>query len=467
VLGDALAGAFGDGEETELLLEAEAPLEIVQQGPGEVARQGHAVRDGAVGGLQMVAQVGDASGIGDPSVLGRRVGEGGAVLGDVDRLRRVVAVDPRQACAQPRGIDLPAHLGEVFRGRGRHRPAFAVGGGLHHRAAVVVQTQEIQGRGDGLEIADPLEGQVRAREMPRRDPVGHRVGGVGALEQGVQVPAVEEAVEPAGGVPVARAVGRRIGRAVVVDDAYLGGRRLGAQGPRGPAVGQQQVVGDPQGLGGIEVAGGVVALLVAQGGDAPGLVVGDPVADAVAQPAGDVPGVVDEGLGGGAVAPAAAVLQGLGEVPVVEGREGPDPGLEQAVDQGVVEVEAGRVGGARALGLDPRPGDGEAVGVQTEPLHQLDVVPPPVVVVAGDVGVRAVLDLARGRGEAVPDRLSAATRMAGALDLLGGGGGAPDEFFGKAHSGHVVTAPGIVGSDFAGRIIRLQHQKISLFGLRT
>ena len=110
-----------------------------------------------------------------------------------------------------------------------------------------------------------------------------------------------------------------------------------------PAVGEQEVVGDAQGLGGIVVAGGVVPLLVAEGGDAPGLVVGHPVADPVAQPPRDDRRVLHEGLGRVALGPAAAVLQRLGQVPVVQGREGLDAGLQQAVHQGVVEIEAGVV----------------------------------------------------------------------------------------------------------------------------
>ena len=50
-----------------------------------------------------------------------------------------------------------------------------------------------------------------------------------------------------------------------------------------PPVGEKQVVGHPQGLGGVAVARGVVPLFVAQGRDAPGFVVGDPARHPVAQ----------------------------------------------------------------------------------------------------------------------------------------------------------------------------------------
>ena len=47
---------------------------------------------------------------------------------------------------------------------------------------------------------------------------------------------------------------------------------------------------------------------------------------------GDVASVFAEGFGGGAVLPAAFVLQGLGEIPVEEGAVGLNAGAEELVD---------------------------------------------------------------------------------------------------------------------------------------
>jgi hypothetical protein len=80
---------------------------------------------------------------------------------------------------------------------------------------------------------------------------------------------------------------------------------------------------------------------------------GEVVLHAVAELLGHVPGVVGERLGRLDRPPAAVpVLEGLGQVPVVQGGEGLDPGLQELVDQAAVEVEALGVGLAGALGED-------------------------------------------------------------------------------------------------------------------
>ena len=54
-----------------------------------------------------------------------------------------------------------------------------------------------------------------------------------------------------------------------------------------------------------------------------------------------------------------------------------------------------------------------------------------MVVVAGDVAGVAVQDVARRMREGVPDRGAASVLVYGALDLVGGGRGAPQEAFRK------------------------------------
>jgi len=87
-----------------------------------------------------------------------------------------------------------------------------------------------------------------------------------------------------------------------------------------------------------------------------------------------------------------------------------------------------------ALGLDPRPGDREPVGGDAELGHQRDVLLEPVVVVARHVARVAASDLAGGPAERVPDRGTAAVFVDGPLDLVGGGGGAPEEPLGERRS---------------------------------
>ena len=66
----------------------------------------------------------------------------------------------------------------------------------------------------------------------------------------------------------------------------------------------------------------------------------------LAERANHVRRVHREMLGGVARRPAAAVLQRLRQVPVVQRRVGGDPGLEQRVDELVVEGQAGGVDGS-------------------------------------------------------------------------------------------------------------------------
>src|SRR5215208_485192 len=96
-LGGALLGGEVDVDDAEALGVAVAPLEVVEEGPGEVAAEVDAGLDRAAGGAQVVAVVGDAQRVVDRAAVGRgRVVEGGAVLGDVERDAAVAARDPGQ-----------------------------------------------------------------------------------------------------------------------------------------------------------------------------------------------------------------------------------------------------------------------------------------------------------------------------------------------------------------------------------
>ena len=123
-------------------------------------------------------------------------------------------------------------------------------------------------------------------------------------------------------------VGRGPDRGVVVGAADAGGARR-AQRDRGPAVAEQQVVGDRQRVEHQRPAGGVHADGVAEHGDDVGLVDGDPVLDPVGEPLADDGGVLGEAVDGVAVEPAAVVLERLRQVPVEERDHRLDAVLEQ------------------------------------------------------------------------------------------------------------------------------------------
>ena len=125
--------------------------------------------------------------------------------------------------------------------------------------------------------------------------------------------------------------------------------------------------------------------------------------------------------------PAAGVLEGLREVPVVEHRDRLDARFPEALDEATIEVEAPLERRAGARRLDPRPGDREAVGGNPEVGHDRDVVAVSLVVGRrGGAGV-AVEDRAGPAAERVPDRWSPPVGRRRALDLVGRRGDAPDE----------------------------------------
>ena len=128
--------------------------------------------------------------------------------------------------------------------------------------------------------------------------------------------------------------------------------------------------------------------------------------------------VVGEALRGVADRPAAGLLAGLRKIPVIERRDRLDPALQAALDEPPVEGDAARVQRAAPVRLHARPGDREAIGLQPELDHQVEVGRPAVVVIAGDVAGVAVDHGAGLVAEAIPDRLAAPVLARGALDLV-------------------------------------------------
>ena len=198
-------------------------------------------------------------------------------------------------------------------------------------------------------------------------------------------------------------------------------RRAGRGRPQrldGPAVREVQVMHRGERGSRLVPARRVAALPVAEVRRAPRLVEGRPGVHPVAERRADDAGVLLERIDGRAHGPSALVLERLRQVPVVQRRDGLDPAREQSVHQTRVEVEARLVGGSPAGRLDPRPRDREAIRVQAERGHQIEVALPPVVVVARDVTGVAVPDESGGLAEGVPDRRTAPVLVEAALDLV-------------------------------------------------
>ena len=157
---------------------------------------------------------------------------------------------------------------------------------------------------------------------------------------------------------------------------------------------------------------------------------------AVAEPAVHRERVLDEPVGRRALGPPAEVLQRLRQVPVVERHHRGDAAGEQAVDQPVVEVEAAGVHRTVGGRDHPGPGDREPVGTHPQVDEQVEVLLPPVVVVAGDVAGVTPQHGSGPPGERVPDRRPPPVLVDGTLDLVGRGGGTPEEPVGEVDRGH-------------------------------
>ncbi len=186
-------------------------------------------------------------------------------------------------------------------------------------------------------------------------------------------------------------------------------------------------MGNPKGRVSVLKTGSLLAGQVAVERHHPRFVVGDPAGHPVAKPSGQHCCVLGEGGGGLPVGPPPSILECLGQIPVVERRDRFDSSRQQPVDETLVEGEAGFVDVTGSVRQHPRPGDREPIGAHPHLFHQFDVFGPTVVVVAGHVTGGAVFDRAVGVGEPIPDRFSLAVFVPGALDLVAGGGGTPQE----------------------------------------
>ena len=151
------------------------------------------------------------------------------------------------------------------------------------------------------------------------------------------------------------------------------------------------------------MAGRERAMEIAAVRDHPGLIEARPLPNAAVQLAEQDLAIIGEPVGNVGIEPSAAIVERGREVPVIERQHRLDALLEQRVHQALVEIEAGAVHPARALGEDSGPGRTEAIGCQAELAHQGDVRAEPAVVVARDVAGIPAVDAARRAHEAVPD----------------------------------------------------------------
>ena len=138
------------------------------------------------------------------------------------------------------------------------------------------------------------------------------------------------------------------------------------------------------------------------------LILRDPELDAIAESLADEARVVGEPIGDVAIHEPAALLERLRQIPVKQRAKRLDAGLEQSVDQAVIEREARGVDGATPLRQHARPRDAEAIRVQPELAHERDVVAIAMVVVASDITAVALENGALALAKHVPRAEAAA-----------------------------------------------------------
>ena len=270
---------------------------------------------------------------------------------------------PGQQLADRAGLDQPVH-------RGDGQPLRL---DIHHaRACMELALPQFPVRAERLYVAGGVE--VHPEEVQRLpDDVEVAVldqavdGGGGVVRvvgQQLRVAAVEQRLEEDAVVPrlvQRRGIGRLRGHRP--DDRQVqGDPGVGRPGPRRTQraqrlpVRQQQVVVGRDGLGGVADTGRVPPVPVADRRDHPRLVQRDPLAHPVAERVARDGRELGEPVRAVPARPAARVLQGLRQVPVVQRHGRADARLEQGVEHPAVVIQPLRVHRAAAGRLDPRPG---------------------------------------------------------------------------------------------------------------
>src|SRR5579859_3573165 len=95
--------------------------------------------------------------------------------------------------------------------------------------------------------------------------------------------------------------------------------------------------------------GGMNADAIAEIGDAPRFVQGNPACDAITQAFDDKLHVVREGIGGIACNPSPSILQRLWQIPMVECRKGFDAFCQHSINEAIIKVQTRHVDGTTSL----------------------------------------------------------------------------------------------------------------------
>ena len=190
---------------------------------------------------------------------------------------------------------------------------------------------------------------------------------------------------------------------------------------------QQQVVGRDDRRLRISQTGGMDAHPVPQIGRAEGLIDGNPALHPISQVPGHHIGILGKSQRGRAAEPAAAIVLDPRQIPVIQRERWLDVVFEQLIDQPIVERQPLRIGGAGALGNDPRPGHREPVRADAQLGHERHILAHPVVVIGGDVAVLSLIHRSGYRGKHIPDGRTAPVLLGSPFNLVRRGGHSPLE----------------------------------------
>jgi len=127
------------------------------------------------------------------------------------------------------------------------------------------------------------------------------------------------------------------------------------------------------------------------------------------------------------IEPAATLVQGHRQIPMIERRHRSDALLQQGVDQARVEVQPQTIDRPPSLGQHPAPGQAEAIEVQPQLSHERHVFAIAMIVITGQVAGVVSGDPSRCVRETMPDTGPGPVGERESLDLIGRGRHTPEE----------------------------------------
>jgi hypothetical protein len=101
--------------------------------------------------------------------------------------------------------------------------------------------------------------------------------------------------------------------------------------------------------------------------------------------------------------------------------------LQHSVDQPIVEIKTGLRNRTCALWQDTRPGNGKTISRGVQFLDKVKILGPSMIVIASDLTVASIEDLARSFAKNVPDTCATASFLSSTLYLVRGGADAEKE----------------------------------------